>query len=88
MLPLLGVNFELFPRALCLVSLWAENDNIMTYVNSQGFIAEEVHRLVSTLIEHDLKTSSSPLDIRSYTRRRAALRTFIKRMLFTEIYVL
>ncbi|KIP10660.1 hypothetical protein PHLGIDRAFT_115216 [Phlebiopsis gigantea 11061_1 CR5-6] len=45
-LQFLGVNFELFPRSLSLVSLWAENDHIMRYLHTQGFISDVVHRLL------------------------------------------
>lgn len=45
-LTFLGFSVDVFPDYLCLVSIWADNDNIMRYINVWGFQADEVHRLV------------------------------------------
>lgn len=45
-LTFLGFCLDIFPDYLCLISIWADNDNIMRYIDARGFRADEVHRLV------------------------------------------
>lgn len=83
-LPFLGVDLDLFPSYMCMISPWMPNGTIMKYLEDRGRQSADVDRFVCTLVS---STSGHTMISTRLLKSRKAPNTSIHNMLSTAIFV-